>query len=157
MNLISWNYRGVGNSRIVNVLKEVIRIEKPKIVFLMETKSNRDWMEKVRDRCGFKHGLIVPSMGSSGGLALFWKDGVQVNVIKYSMSNINAEVNSRDGYGWWHLTDFYGNPETSRRSKSWNLLKYLRGLFEFPWLVISDFNEIIGLFEKEGGAARPVQ
>ena len=29
-----------------NALKEVIRIEKPKIVFLMETKLDRDWMKK---------------------------------------------------------------------------------------------------------------
>ena len=29
-----------------NALKEVIRIEKPKIVFLMETKLDKDWMEK---------------------------------------------------------------------------------------------------------------
>ena len=42
MNLISWNCGRLGNSRTVNALKEVIRIEKPKIVFLMETKSNRD-------------------------------------------------------------------------------------------------------------------
>ncbi|KAL0007072.1 hypothetical protein SO802_008574 [Lithocarpus litseifolius] len=123
----------------------------------MEAKSNRDWTEKVRDRCGFKHGLIVPSMGSSRGLALFWKDEIQVNVIKYSLSNIDAKVNSGDGYGWWHLTGFYGNPETSQRSESWNLLKYLSGLSQFPWLAIGDFNEIIGLFKKEGGAARPIQ
>ena len=29
-----------------NALKEVIRIEKPKIVFLMETKLDRDWMKR---------------------------------------------------------------------------------------------------------------
>lgn len=46
-------------------------IKDPNIVFLMETKSDRDWLEKVRDRCGFKQGLIVPSVGNSGGLALF--------------------------------------------------------------------------------------
>ena len=76
--------RRLGNPRTVNALKEVIRIEEPKIVFLMETKSDRDWMVKIRDICGFKQGLIVPSRGSSRGLALFWRDDIQVNVIKYS-------------------------------------------------------------------------
>lgn len=47
MNLIGWNCRGLGNSCTVNALKEAIRLENPKIVFLMETKSNRDWMEKI--------------------------------------------------------------------------------------------------------------
>ena len=49
MNLLSWNCRGLGNPRSVNALKEVIRIEKPKIVFLMETKLDRDWMKNVGD------------------------------------------------------------------------------------------------------------
>lgn len=41
MNLLSWNCLGLENPRSVNALKEVIRIEKPKIVFLMET----NWIE----------------------------------------------------------------------------------------------------------------
>lgn len=47
MSLFSWNCKGLENSRTVNALKEVIKIEKPKIVFLMETKSSRDWMVKI--------------------------------------------------------------------------------------------------------------
>ena len=80
-------------------MKKVIRVEDPNIVFLMETKSNRDWMVKIHDGCGFKYGLIVPSRGSSGGLTLFWRNELQVNVIKYSMSNIDAEINNGDGFG----------------------------------------------------------
>ena len=56
-------------------------------------------MVKIHDGCGFKHGLIVPSRGSSGGLTLFWRNELQVNVIKYSMSNIDAEINNGDGFG----------------------------------------------------------
>lgn len=87
----------------------MIRIEDPNIVFIMETQYDSDWMEKVQDRCGFKQGLIVPSVGNSGGLTLFKKNEFQVNVIKYSLSNIDAAVNSGDGIGWWHLTGFFGN------------------------------------------------
>lgn len=79
---------------------------------------------------------------------MFWKDEIQVNVIKYLMSNIDVEVNSEDGHGWWHLTRFYGNLEASQRSESWNLLNYLRDLYQFPWLVISDYNKITRLSEK---------
>ena len=155
MNLLSWNYRGFGNPCIVNALKEMIRLEDPKIVFLMETKLDRDWMVNVCDRCGFKQGLIVPSRGNSGGLALFWKDDVHVNVIKYSPSQIDAEVNSGEGFGWRHLTRFYGNLETSKMDECWALLKYLSGISQLPWMVIGDFNELTGLPEKEGGVVRP--
>lgn len=46
----------------------------------METKSNREWMVKVKEKCNTKHGLIVPNEGKSGGLALFWKEGINVDV-----------------------------------------------------------------------------
>ena len=71
MNLLSWNCRGLGNQRTVNALKKIIKAQVPNLVFLMETKSNRGWMEYVRDQCEFKNGLIMPSEGASGGLALF--------------------------------------------------------------------------------------
>ena len=101
--------------------------------------------------------MIIPSRGSSGGLALFWKNELQVNVIKYSMSNIDVEINSGDGFGWWHFTSFYGNPDSSSRDESWSCLKYLSGISQLPWLVIGDFNELTGLSKKEGGATRPAQ
>lgn len=57
--------------------------------------------------------------------------------------------------GWWHLTRFYGNSETVRRSESWVKLKHLMGTSHLPWLFIGDFNEITKLSEKEGGSMRP--
>ena len=37
-----------------------------------------------------KHGLIVPSEGKSGGLALLWKEGINEDVQMYSQSHIDA-------------------------------------------------------------------
>lgn len=48
MNLLSWKCWRLGNLRTVNALKEVTKREDPKVVFLMETKSNREWMIMVR-------------------------------------------------------------------------------------------------------------
>ena len=48
MSLLSWNYRGLGNLWTVKVLEKVVNKEEPKIVFLMETKSKREWLEKVK-------------------------------------------------------------------------------------------------------------
>ena len=84
MSLLSWNYRGLGNLRIVKALEKAINKEEPNIVFLMETKSNREWMEKVKERCKLKHDLIVPSDGCKGGLAMLWKEGITVEIKTYS-------------------------------------------------------------------------
>ena len=80
MSLISWNCRGLRNLRLVKTLEKVVNKEEPIIVFLMETKSNRDWMNKVKYKCNMKQGLIVPSEGKSGGLALLWKEEIKVEV-----------------------------------------------------------------------------
>lgn len=58
----------LGNLQTVKALQRVINKEDPAIIFLMEMKSDLDWMVKVRDWCKFKNGLIVPNRGKNGGL-----------------------------------------------------------------------------------------
>ena len=94
----------------------------PKYVFLIETKAYMDWMIMVRDRCKFKNGLIFPSKGKSGGLALFWKEEVQLDIQTYSQSHIDALVYGGRDVGWWHLIGFYGDPDMNKRLESWKNL-----------------------------------
>ena len=99
MNLLSWNCRGLGNFRTVNALKEIIKKEPPKIVFLIETKSNKEWMVMVRDKCEFKNGFFVDSNGTSGGLALLWKEEIRLDVQTYSQTHIDALVEGETDAG----------------------------------------------------------
>ena len=155
MSLLSWNCRGLGNLRTVKALKKAVNKEEPNIIFLMETKSNREWMEQVKDQCKMKHGLIVPSDGSKGGLAMLWKEGIKVEVKTYFQEHIDVWVERGWNGSHWHLTGFYGNPNTAKRPESWAKLKFLKGTSSLPWHVIGDFNDITGLSEKEGGRPRP--
>jgi hypothetical protein len=50
------------------------------VVFLCETKQKKGFMEKIQWSMGFSHGICVDSKGKSGGLALWWKDGIEVTV-----------------------------------------------------------------------------
>lgn len=49
-------------------------------------------MEKERDKAGFSNGLIIPSSGRSGGLALLWKKDILVEVQGYVDHYIDAIV-----------------------------------------------------------------
>ncbi|KAL9686417.1 hypothetical protein QQ045_023875 [Rhodiola kirilowii] len=40
------------------------------------------------------------------------------------------------------FTLFYGSPVAHRRSKSWDLLQRLKGMFHLSWCIFGDFNEI---------------
>lgn len=50
----------------------------------MEAKLDLDWMVKLRDWCKFKNGLIVLSRVKSGGIAMFWKEEVKLDIQTYS-------------------------------------------------------------------------
>ena len=54
----------------------------------------------------------------------------------------------------WRLTGFYGEPKTSRRNKGWNMLRMLSTKLKLPWCCFSDFNELLEVADKKGGAPR---
>lgn len=54
----------------------------------------------------------------------------------------------------WKLTSFYGQPDWTKRKESWALLQHLHDFQPDPWLCYGDFNEIVRLHEKVGGARR---
>ena len=109
MSLISWNCRGLGNSRTVKALQKVIQREEPILVFLMETKLNKDTTEKVRDQCNFHFSWVVPNEGESGGLALFWKEGLLVEVLDSDQSHIDTVVKGGVSSDWCILLVFMGH------------------------------------------------
>ena len=76
MNTLSWNCRGLGNPRTVNALKKLVQAEAPSLVFLMETKlplKSMKRMSNIKHSLGLTQGLVVPSKGRIGGIALLWK------------------------------------------------------------------------------------
>lgn len=74
---------------------------------------------------------MLPSCGKSGGLALFWKDVIKLDVQTYSSTHIGALVGGGEEIGWWHLTGCYGDPNTTKRPKYLAKLRHLRGLHCF--------------------------
>ena len=52
----------------------------PNFVFLSETKLKKNSIDKKKANVGFINGLVVPSHGRSGGLALLWRKDISVDV-----------------------------------------------------------------------------
>ena len=80
---------------------------------------------------GFINGLVVPSHGRSGGLALLWRKDNSVDVQSYLDRHIDAIVTEGSGFKWW-VTGFYRNPEVHRRKESWVLLRVFNRKFQLP-------------------------
>ncbi|KAL0356430.1 UNVERIFIED_CONTAM: hypothetical protein Sradi_4089900 [Sesamum radiatum] len=66
---------------------------------------------------------------------------------KFDMNDDNLE--------WWRFTGIYGELDTSKRDRTWNLLSRLHSQSHRAWLCAGDFNEILDQSEKEGGPLCP--
>ena len=69
----------------------------PVLVFLSETKANRNRIRGIQRKLNFTQGIIVPSDGRSEGLAMLWKEGVDVSF--KSCSNAHIDVVVCEGVG----------------------------------------------------------
>ena len=156
MRIISWNCRGLGNPDAVRSLHMLVKTQRPEVLFLMETKLETSSMERFRVSLGFNSVFVVPSLDKSGGLAMFSKDGINLEIKNYTTHHIDCYIRQRNDMGW-RLTGFYGRPEDFRRWESWALMDQLNGLGQNPWLCCGDFNEIMYQNEKRGMHSRPLR
>ncbi|CAM8928848.1 unnamed protein product [Rhodiola kirilowii] len=151
MKMICWNCRGLRQPRTVRSLADLVRCYKPQIVGLIETKSENGRMEMLKRKLGFECGLGVDSHGRSGGLALCWKEDLQLSVKSFSSHHIDCEVEMGEKV---RLTIFYGNPATHRSSETWDLLRSLSRDNNLPSIVLGDFNEVLFSWEVKGRRIR---
>lgn len=73
-------------------------------------------MERCKFSLGFKNCLSVNCIGRGGGLALLWKKEVNLSVLSYLKSHIDAQILDDDVPNkQWFLTGIYGNPDATKR------------------------------------------
>ncbi|KAL0433053.1 UNVERIFIED_CONTAM: hypothetical protein Slati_2639600 [Sesamum latifolium] len=152
MSLIVWNCQGLGNPWTVRGLWDLLRVHKPHLVFLAETKCSASQIEVVKRRLNL-FGVCVNPNGRSGGLALLWQKSVEVQLQSFSHWHVDVSVKMEESGDWWPFTGIYGEPNTSKRVDFWKLLCRLHEQSRKPWLCAGGFNEILEHTEKEGGVA----
>ena len=130
---------------------EIVQAEGPKIVFLSETWLGRKHMEKVKRDLEFDGLFIVPRDGKGGELALLWKSEVDVWVDNFLKFHIDAIVNGGSKEAWL-LTGFYGELDKDRREEGWNMIRMLSSRSDLLWCCFGDFNELLKVEDKRGGA-----
>nr|POE54654.1 hypothetical protein CFP56_47295 [Quercus suber] len=151
MLLLAWNCRGIGRDSKVRALKELIRALNLDLVFLSETKIQSPRINRIKTCLNFFDYFYVEANGRAGGLALFWRMGVDLEIV-YSDSNVIASlIYSDPDRSPWMLFCVYGPPRRAKRKKIWAKVEELAKSFSGPWAVMGDFNSIKGSKEKKGG------
>jgi hypothetical protein len=148
MNLLGLNCRGLGLDAAVGELRDLCRCYNLEVVFLSETKKKA----RLRWSLGFTNGVAVDCYGRSGGLALWWKDGVDVTVRPWCQYFIDAQISIRGKV--CRFTGIYGEPRTELRSKTWEAMRFLKAQDGLPWLCAWDFNEVTAQHEHQGANLR---
>ncbi|KAF7807955.1 TMV resistance protein N-like [Senna tora] len=121
--VLSRNCQGVGVALTVRALRELCRIYKPPVVFLMETKRSGEKMEefRLRNRFQFDRTFYVDLEGESGGLALWWKEEKERRIVWDKLRAMGGNIQG----SWFCLGDFIdvlyhsekwgGRPKSTRK------------------------------------------
>ncbi|XP_065629740.1 uncharacterized protein LOC136067578 [Quercus suber] len=127
-------------------------LEQSKMVTLLQNDgTSLEKINKLCNRLKFVDSWCVDSNGKSGGLALFWRLGVKMEVVFSDRNMIVALVYSDPPEAPWLLFAIYGPFQRSKRKKFWELLENMVSSFSGPWVVIGDLNCIKRAKEKCGG------
>ena len=154
MNLLSFNCRGGGNPRTAGEIVTLVQSHSPTLVFLCETRQKKEKIKRLRGRLGLRGFAGMDSEGLSGGLALFWHETMEVEVLEVTDRYIDVLVRLSDDEPQWRLTCVYGEPRVENRHLMWTKLCDLHGLFDLPWIVAGDFNECLWSFEHFSATPR---
>ena len=149
MRALAWNCRGACRSPTIRAISELIRESCPDLVFLSETKLKSDGIDKIKTKLNFFDSYCVDAMGKAGGLALFWRMGVDLEVV-FSDGNVIAALIYLDPVrSPWLLFCIYGPPRRAKRKRFWVKLEEMVKAFSGPWAVFGDFNSTKESGEKK--------
>lgn len=99
------------------------------------------YLEGFKRSLGFDHLFLVNPVGLSGGLALFWRNSHEVEVISAYDRIIDVKVKQRDLV--FFISFVYGDLMRHKRHIVWDNLKSIGLNRNAGWCLVGDFNEMM--------------
>jgi hypothetical protein len=141
MCTLGWNCRGAGQPATVRELDCLIKTYKPCIIFLCETRQSEEKMMNLRFRLGMEGCYHVKGDGKGGGLAIYWQEGIIIDLLSFSNRHIDVHVSGGRYTSRWRATFVSGEPKPTDHHSMWTKLREVKNRSSEPWLMMGDFNE----------------
>lgn len=130
--ILSWNCQGSGNPRTVRRLKAISKKFDPDIIFIMESKNPDAVVLKKLEHLRYDyHHLVTPTGHGAGGLGLFWKQGLNLQVIESNAQVIDTTIEFE---GKTFYSSFvHASTDRNQRSFLWDQLVTKAIIREEAW------------------------
>lgn len=115
--------------------KSALKIERPRLK-LVQVRKLLVGLKSI----GLTNVIFVDQLGLSGGLALCWKDSLDVSLCSFSRYHIDALVKETNGGGNWRFPGFYCHHLLFLGRNHGIFLRTLANQYNLPWVCIRDDN-----------------
>jgi len=151
IKILSWNVRGLNDSRKRSTIKSLLMKWRADIVCLQETKIE-DWSQQlVNSLWGNRWAswAELQANGTRGGIIILWdkrfRKSVNIEPGTYSVSVILESIQEQFR---WCYTGVYGPHTNNEREDLWYELASIRGTWDGQWVLGGDFNVCRFDYEK---------
>ncbi|GMI72472.1 hypothetical protein HRI_000916500 [Hibiscus trionum] len=153
LSILSWNIRGVRRKEKIRAVRKVIKKNKPKIIFLQETKLESISAKLVKAiwNDGVVKSAFSPALGSAGGLLCLWDSNFfHVTDCIVHQRFIALIGNMGSNLFSCGLLNVYGPSVDAEKSEFLSdILQFLENR-NLPWCIGGDWNVFLDPAEKLG-------
>ena len=93
MSLIVWNYYELGNLHRGKEFGVVIRAKDLSAVFITETWVDKARLKEIQRQIEFENLFFLERNNRGGGLALYWRNSLDLSIDTFSKNHIDAIIN----------------------------------------------------------------
>lgn len=122
----------------MRVLKDMLCIQKPKLLGLLEPRVSGVHTDVICKKIGFDNWIRVEAVGFNGGIWIFWGNEYDVHIVYTHPQFVVLKINNGREEPWL-LAVVYGGSNVGLRQRLWNDLVPNRIGFKGPLLTVGDF------------------
>jgi ribonuclease HI/exonuclease III len=155
MQYVSWNCRGLGSKIKEEALRDIVRVERPEVLLIQETKMEEVDLLRISPTFWKKGpGKAVSARGASGGLATFW-DSTKLE-LKEEFGTLHwlfTKLIHKDSGHQVSLFNLYVPALLNEKKDCWDSIHLFLNSHHTENLVMAgDLNVTLSTAEKKGGS-----